>query len=257
MKKIRSFSEKNIERFSRQILIDEIGPKGQLNIMNSSIIVIGCGGLGTAAISYLSMLGIGRISIVDNDIVSLSNLNRQSLFSEGDIGEKKVKVAKKRIISINSEIDVQISTRRVRKENIKELIKNYEIVLDCTDNFKSRYIINDECFKQRKILISAALYSFEVQLFAFKAWSGKNNPCYRCIFPEQKKLTTLGNCNDYGIISPVAGLGGILQTNYVVNAILKKNSLMYRQLLIYNCLNANQSKINYQKDKECKICKNT
>jgi len=166
MKKIRSFSEKNIERFSRQILIDEIGPKGQLNIMNSSIIVIGCGGLGTAAISYLSMLGIGRISIVDNDIVSLSNLNRQSLFSEGDIGEKKVKVAKKRIISINSEIDVQISTRRVRKENIKELIKNYEIVLDCTDNFKSRYIINDECFKQRKILISAALHSFEVQLFA-------------------------------------------------------------------------------------------
>lgn len=257
MKKIKSFTDRDIERFSRQILIEEIGPKGQLDIMNSSVIIIGCGGLGTAAVTYLSMLGTGKIGIVDNDVVSLSNLNRQSLFSEQDIGQKKVIVAKKKIISVNSEIEVQISTSRVNKENIKDLIKNYEIVLDCTDNFESRYIINDECYRERKILIAAALHSFEVQLFAFKAWSGKNNPCYRCIFPKQKISSEIGNCNDHGIVSPVAGLGGILQSNYVVNAILRKNSSMFKQLLIYNCLNSNQSKINYKKDKNCKICNKT
>ena len=112
-------------------------------------------------------------------------------------------VAKKKIISVNSEIEVQISTSRVNKENIKDLIKNYQIVLDCTDNFESRYIINDECYRERKILIAAALHSFEVQLFAFKAWSGKNSPCYRCIFPKHKISSEIGNCNDHGIISPV------------------------------------------------------
>ena len=251
----KKLNEEQEERYSRQIIVDEFGLKGQLALLNSNVLIIGCGGLGTAALTYLSMSGIGRIGIVDFDKISLSNLSRQMLFDEKEVGKSKVKIAMKKITSINSRTELKIFEEKISKKNIKKIFKDYEIVLDCTDNFKSRYLINDACFKNKKILISAALHSFEIQLFCFKAWENESNPCYRCIFPESDLTENIGNCDSFGIISSVAGLGGLFQSLCVVKAILKKDQRMYNEFLMYDCLNLNQKKISYQKNPNCSICK--
>ena len=255
IKKITRLNHNQIERFSRQILINEIGSNGQLKIMNTPVIIIGCGGLGTTVATYLSMLGIRNLGLADNDKVSLSNLNRQTLFNEKDINNSKVEVIRKKLQLINSGMNLKIYDKKITTKNIDNIIKNYEIVLDCTDNFKSRYLINDACFKNRKILISAALHSFEIQLFCFKAWENESNPCYRCIFPDNGIKENIGNCDSFGIISPVAGLGGLFQSLCVVKAILKKDQLMYNEFLMYDCLNLSQKKISYQKNPNCPVCK--
>tara|TARA_B100000989_G_scaffold287979_1_gene258199 strand:- start:462 stop:1247 length:786 start_codon:yes stop_codon:yes gene_type:complete len=255
IKRITRLNENQIERFSRQILINEIGSKGQIKLINTPIIVIGCGGLGTTVATYLSMLGINNLGLADHDTVSLSNLNRQTLFNEKDIDNSKVKVIKKKLHLINSDINLKIYDKEITTKNINNIIKNYKIVLDCTDNFKSRYLINDACFKNKKILISAALHGFEIQLFCFKAWINTKNPCYRCIFPQNDLTENIGNCNSFGIISSVAGLGGLFQSLCVVKAILKKDQLMYNEFLLYDCLNLKQRKISYQKDPNCSLCK--
>ncbi len=255
IKKIIKLNQNQIERFSRQILIKEIGNNGQIKFMNIPVIIIGCGGLGTTVATYLSMLGVRNLGLADNDKVSLSNLNRQTLFNEKDINDSKVKVIRKKLKLINSEMSLKIYDKKITTDNIDNIIKNYEIVLDCTDNFKSRYLINDACFKNKKILISAALHSFEIQLFCFKAWENNLNPCYRCIFPESDLTENIGNCDSFGIISSVAGLGGLFQSLCVVKAILKKDQHMYNEFLMYDCLNLNQKKISYQKNPNCSICK--
>ena len=255
IKKIQRLSENQIERFSRQILIKEIGNNGQIKIMNTPVIIIGCGGLGTTVATYLSMLGINNLGLADYDKVSLSNLNRQTLFDEENINDSKVKVIKKKLNLINSNMHLKIYDKKITTKNIDNIIKSYEIVLDCTDNFTSRYLINDACFKNKKILISAALHSFEIQLFCFKAWINTKNPCYRCIFPQNDLTENIGNCNSFGIISSVAGLGGLFQSLCVVKAILKKDQLMYNEFLLYDCLNLKQRKISYQKDPNCSLCK--
>ena len=255
IKKIERLNEDQLERFSRQILIKEIGNSGQIKIMNTPVIIIGCGGLGTTVATYLSMLGINNLGLADYDKVSLSNLNRQTLFDEENINDSKVKVIKKKLNLINSNMHLKIYDKKITTKNIDNIIKNYEIVLDCTDNFTSRYLINDACFKNKKILISAALHSFEIQLFCFKAWESKTYPCYRCIFPEGEPTRNIGNCDSFGIISSVAGLGGLFQSLCVVKAILKKDQTMYNEFLIYDCLNLNQKKISCFKDTSCSICK--
>ena len=255
MKKIKKLSDKQQEKYSRQILMNQIGGKGQLSIINSSVLVIGCGGLGTSAISYLAMAGIGKIGIVDFDKVSLSNLNRQSLFTEKDIGRLKVDVVEEKVKLINSDINLIKKNTRITASNLPNLLKNFKIVLDCTDNFKSRYIINNFCHKYRKILISAALFNFEVQLFTFKSWERKAKfPCYNCIFPNIKQMNGMGNCSELGIIANVAGLGGILQASMVLNLILKPKNYFYKEFLIYDCSTTTQKKIFIKKNTNCIVC---
>ena len=255
MKKITALSEKQLEKYSRQILISDIGYKGQLTLMNASVVVLGCGGLGSSALGSLAMSGIQRIGIVDFDKVSLSNLNRQSLFGEKDIGLDKVIVAKKKILSINPEILIESHNTKLTKNNINKILYKFKFVLDCTDNFRSRYLINDYCYHNKKILISAALHNFEIQLFNIKAWKNNKNPCYRCIFPKHKNLNKIGNCADMGIISPVAGIGGMLQAMSLIKQIIKPCEKDFKKFLIHDLMNMSQKNINVTKDNNCILCK--
>lgn len=255
MKKITKLSDKQLERYSRQIILEKIATKGQIKIMNSKILILGCGGLGTTAATYLAMAGVNRIGILDFDNVSLSNLNRQILFYENDIGKKKVDVLSSKLKNINSQINVEVFPIKLNSKNYKKFIKNYDYLLDCTDNFKSRYLINDICVENKKILVSAALYNFEIQVFSFKAWSKKKFPCYRCIFPFSEKNLKGINCNEMGILSSVAGIGGTIQANTVLNIILDESDYYFENFVIYNTEKNTSTNITIEKDIKCSVCK--
>ena len=247
-------SEKELEKYSRQILIEKVGIKGQEKIKRSSIILIGCGGLGTSAAQYLAMAGIGKIKIVDSDKVELSNLNRQTLLFEKDIGKKKTEALIKTLKKINPDAELKIENTKIQKNNINQLLENHQIVIDCTDNFKSRYLINKSCFYNKKILVSAALQNFDVQALALAPWKNEKNPCYECVFPKTKINNEL-NCDQMGILAPIAGLGGILQAILTINIILGANYGIFREFHSFDCFNRNFKKIRIRKNNDCKICK--
>ena len=246
-------SEKELEKYSRQILIEKVGIEGQEKIKTSSVLLIGCGGLGTSAAQYLVMAGVGKIKIIDFDSVELSNLNRQTLLLEEDIGLKKTEAIAKRLKRINSTSEVITQTKKIQKHNINKYLKPYKIILDCTDNFKTRYLINKYCHKNKKILISAALQSFDVQAFAFSSWKNKKNPCYECIFPDiGQKINN--SCDQLGIIAPIAGLGGVIQATLTLNVILKNTKEIFQEFISLDCFSRNFRKIKVRKNPECKIC---
>ena len=249
---MRNSEEYFLEKYSRQIIMEQVGVEGQKKINNSSICVIGCGGLGTSAAQYLSMSGIGKLVFIDHDTIVLSNLNRQTLFTEKDIGESKCEVLTKKIKNINKSITVNYYQKKINEINIDQYIENCSIVLDCTDNFESRLIINKFCHNKKKILVSAALQNFDIQAFIFSSWSSKKNPCYKCIFPN---LTTNENlsCDEMGIIASVAGLGGIIQANMALNYILKLHN-NFRELILLDSVKLDIKKIKIEKNKNCEVC---
>ena len=163
-------TNKQTEKYSRQIIIEKIGINGQKKILNSSICIVGCGGLGSSAAQYLSMTGVGNIMLIDNDLINLSNLNRQTLFFEKDIGRYKVDTLKKNLQEINPEARIKVGKKNINKKNIDNYLSPYKIILDCTDNFQSRYMINEYCFKKKKVLVSAALQNFDLQASVFTPW---------------------------------------------------------------------------------------
>ena len=248
--------QKNLEKYSRQLIIEQVGLKGQKKLFNTSICIIGCGGLGTSVSQYLAMAGIGKFHLIDFDKIELSNLNRQVMYLESDIGNNKAEVLKTNIQKINPQDNIIVSKKKVSKNNIKNLLKGFKFIIDCSDNFKTRFLVNEICFKEEKILISAALQNFDVQISAFKAWSGKNNPCYECVFPKSNSLNNL-NCDQMGIISPVAGFGGIMQSLLTINIILDCDANIFKELLIFDCFKRNFRKIKITKDNSCKICSKT
>ena len=247
-------SDKELERYSRQILIEKIGIKGQKKIKESSVILIGCGGLGTSAAQYLTMAGIGKIKIIDPDQVELSNLNRQTLLFEEDIGSNKTVAILKTLKKINPIAELDIENTKINKNNIKKILGKYQVVLDCTDNFKSRYLINKFCVENKKFLVSAALQNFDIQAFALSPWKSRNNPCYECIFPKTNTNNEL-NCDEMGIVAPIAGLGGVLQAILTINIILGADNNIFREFISFDCFNRIFKKIKISKSPACKICK--
>ena len=246
-------SNKHLEKYSRQIIIDKIGLDGQKKILESSICIIGCGGLGTSASQYLAMSGIGKLMLVDDDRITLSNLNRQTLFTEKDIGRLKTVVLSERLQKINPVAKIKVTNKKVSSRNISNIISDYDIILDCTDNFKSRYIINKYSVKQKKFLISSALQNFDIQALALAPWKGKIFPCYNCVFPETKNLKTDG-CDSLGIIAPVAGLGGVLQATMTIKIIISSSNNIFKELLLFDLLNNNFSKIKISRNTNCNVC---
>jgi adenylyltransferase/sulfurtransferase len=250
------FDQKNLEKYSRQLIIEQIGLEGQKKIFNTSICIVGCGGLGTSVSQYLAMAGIGKFHFIDADKIELSNLNRQVMFIESDIGKNKAEVLKTYIQKINPQAKIIVSKKNVSENNIKNLLDSFKFIIDCSDNFKTRFLVNEFCFKEKKILISAALQNFDVQISAFKAWSGKNNPCYECVFPKSNDLNNV-NCDQMGIVSPVAGFGGVMQSLLIIDIILDSDANIFKELLIFDCLKRNFRKIKIKKDSSCKICNKT
>jgi len=235
------------KRFEKQIIIKKIGIIGQKKILASIVLVIGVGGLGCPLITYLAASGIGKIGIVDFDKVELSNLNRQSLFEINDIGKFKVDRAKNKIIKINKNIQITAFRKKLNSKNIHNIFKKFDIICDGSDNFSTRYIINDYCLKNKKILISAAISKFDGHLMKFNF--KKKGPCYRCFMPEMPNEDN--NCQSEGIFSPVAGIMGSLQANEVLKSILDLKDDLSNKILIFDALKTEFRKLKISINKKC------
>ena len=240
-------SSKEYQKFSKQIILKKIGIIGQQKLKSAKVLVLGMGGLGCPLSIYLASLGIGTIGIVDNDKVELSNLNRQIIYSVNDIGKYKVDVAKNKIKLINKNTIIKPHKIRVNKTNIEKLIKNFDIICDGTDNFKTRLLINDNAHKQKKILISAAVSGFDGHIFKFNF--KKKTPCYRCFLPEIPEQNN--NCESEGVIPTITGIMGTLQANEVVNSILNFNSNMEKKMIVFNSIKMNFRSIHLSRNKNC------
>ncbi len=220
-------------RFEKQIILKSIGLAGQKKIFAANVLIIGLGGLGCPLLTYLVSSGVGKIGIVDFDKVEISNLNRQTLFNPSDVGKFKVDQAKKAINKINKKIKIISFKKKITFKNIKKILSSFDIICDGTDNYNSRYLINDYCVKNKKILISSAISKFDGQLmkFDFK----KKGPCYRCFMPSPPDNEN--NCQTEGIFSPVAGIMGTLQANEVLKCILNTKNDLANRILIFDSLN--------------------
>ena len=237
----------HFKKFEKQIILKKIGLSGQRKILSTNVLIVGAGGLGCPLITYLAASGVGKIGIVDHDKVELSNLNRQTLFGISDLGKFKVEQAKKNINKLNKNIKISIFKKKLNFKNIKSIFKNFDIICDGTDNFKTRYLINDYCLKNKKILISAAISKFDGHLlkFDFK----KKGPCYRCFMPEQPD--TKNDCQTEGIFSPVAGIMGSLQASEVLKSILNSKNDLTGKILIFNALKTEFRKLKVSINKKC------
>jgi len=220
------------KRFEKQIIIKKIGLAGQKKISSASVLILGMGGLGCPLLTYLAASGVGKIGIVDFDKVEISNLNRQTLFNSKDIGKFKVNQAKKAIYKINKKIRVISFKKKLTSKNIKKIFNNFNIICDGTDNYNTRYLINDYCAKNKKILISSAISKFDGQLMKFNF--KKKGPCYRCFMPIPPDFEN--NCQTEGIFSPVAGIMGSLQASEVLKCILDTKDDLNNQVLIFNAI---------------------
>jgi molybdopterin/thiamine biosynthesis adenylyltransferase len=246
-------SNSDLLRYSKQIILKQVGILGQKKISLSRVLIIGMGGLGCPVALYLSNLGIKNIGIVDHDKVDFSNLNRQVLFNTNDVGKFKVIQAKRIIQKVNKSIKINVYKEKIVKKNIQNIINNYDIICDCSDNFTTRYLINDFCLKNKKILISAAISKFEAHIFNFNF--SKNVPCYRCFMPEIPEVEN--KCDDEGILPTVAGIAGTLQANEVVKTILYKKNELVGSMIVFNTFNLNFRKIKLTRNSNCIIdCKN-
>ena len=237
----------DFKTFEKQIILKKIGISGQKRIKNSRVLIIGMGGLGCPLLTYLASAGVGNLGIIDHDKVEFSNLNRQTLFNLSDIGKFKVVQAKKKIDKIFKAIKVKKFTAKIEKKNIRKILKSYEIICDGTDNFDTRYLINDECKKNKKILISAAISKFDGQVFKFNF--KKKGSCLRCFMPEKPEQEN--NCGSEGIFSPVAGILGSLQANEVLKTILNLKDDLNNNILLFNALKSSLRKTKINSNPSC------
>ncbi len=235
------------KRFEKQIILKKIGLSGQKKILSSNVLIIGLGGLGCPLLTYLASSGVGKIGIVDFDKVELSNLSRQTLFNYNDIGKFKVEQAKKAINKIDNRIKIISFKKKLTSRNIKKIINKFDIICDGTDNFNTRYLINDYCVKSKKILISSAITRFDGQLIKFNF--KKKGPCYRCFMPSPPENEN--NCQTEGIFSPVAGIMGALQANEVLKCILNTKNSMTNSILIFNSLKTEFRKLKISINPKC------
>ena len=246
-------NKKIIERFSRQIVLKDIGILGQKKILSSKALIIGAGGLGSPVAEYLSRAGIGSLGIVDDDKVSLSNLHRQSLYNTSDIDKFKVKIAKDKINKINPNTKVTIYKVRLNNNNFKKIINDYDYIVDGSDNFKTKFLLNDFCLKFKKVLITGAISKFDGHIFTFN-FKNKKIPCLRCFFQEFKISDDLLNCESEGILGTVAGIVGTIQANEVLKKILNIGTGLDGYIFILDLLHLNFRKVKLKKRKNC-ICK--
>ena len=248
----KTLNKKEIERFSRQIILKDIGSLGQKKIKNSKILIVGAGGLGCPAAEFLARAGIGKIGIVDNDLVDISNIHRQSLYDINDVNTLKVKSTKKKLKKINSNTVVETYNLRLNKDNASKIIRNYDYIVDGSDNFKTKFLINDTALKLKKFLVVGAISKFDGHLFTCD-FNNKKIPCLRCFFQEDKISDDILNCEYEGVLGTVAGILGILQANEVLKQILKIGKNLNGKILILDLLNLDFRTAKIKKQKKC-IC---
>jgi molybdopterin-synthase adenylyltransferase len=246
-------NKNQIEKFSRQVILKNIGVIGQKKIIQSKVLVIGMGGLGCPVAEFLTRAGVGVLGIVDSDNVDLSNIHRQTLYDMEDLKEPKVKVALKKLNKINPKTKITSHKIRLHQKNFKSIIKNYDYIIDGSDNFKTKFLINDFCVKSKKFLVTGAISKFDGHIFTFD-FKNKQNPCLRCFFQEDKISDDILNCEYEGILGTVAGIIGTFQANEVLKQILNIGKNLNGFILILDLLNLNFRKVKLNKRKMC-LCK--
>ena len=245
-------SEEQIQRYSRQIILPGVGGKGQRKLAEAKVFIMGAGGLGSPVALYLAAAGVGTIGLADSGRVELNNLQRQILHRTCDVGFPKVESGKKTLESLNPEVIVKIYPERVTSANAREMIKDYDLVLDGSDNFPTRFLLNDVCYFEKKTLISGAILRFEGQLSTFK--SHANGPCYRCLLPEPPPPDHVPSCQEAGVLGAVAGIIGLFQANEALKEILGIGQSMAGRFLLFNALNLSFHEMKIQKNPRCPLC---
>jgi adenylyltransferase/sulfurtransferase len=242
-----SLSKFEIERFSRQLVLKNIGAKGQKKILSSKILVVGVGGLGCPAAENLVRAGVGTIGLIDNDIVNLSNIHRQSLFNSKDVKKLKVNVAAKKLKEINPLTKIKTYNSRLDKNNIQKIIKNYELVIDGTDNFKTKFLINDYCIKYKKKLITGAISKFDGHIFTFD-FNDRKTASLKNFYQEKEVSDDILNCEFDGVIGTTASIVGATQANEALKMIMEIGQNLKNQILIIDLLNLNFRKVKFKKN---------
>ena len=243
-------NKKEIERYSRQIILKKIGAAGQTKLLNSSVLIVGAGGLGSPIALYLSALGVGKIGIIDKDKVEDSNLARQVIFETNDIKKNKASAAVKKLKKINPNIKLQSFDKKLTSKNINKIASNYQLIIDGSDNFKTRFLINDYCLKKKKILISGAISKFDGQVYTFN-FLKKKSPCLRCFIPKIPKNMEIDNCEFDGVISTLCGLVGSIQANEAVKEIVNIGESLCGYILIIDALKLSFRKVKLDKRSDC------
>ena len=238
----KELNEDDIQRYKRHISLKEIGIAGQIKLKKSSVLFVGAGGLGSSSILYASAAGIGRIGIIDDDQVEKSNLQRQVIHNINELGNNKTDSAAKRILELNPNCDVKIFTERLNIKNVLQTIKDFDIVCDCSDNFGTRYLVNDACIILAKPLIFGSVQGFEGQLSVFNL--NKNSPTLRDLIPVPPQNTLIPSCDQFGVIGVSTGLIGVLQTNEIIKIILNKGEILDGKILVFNLLDLSMKKLN-------------
>jgi adenylyltransferase/sulfurtransferase len=248
------FSEAEIARYSRHILLREVGGTGQARLRAASVLIIGAGGLGSPAALYLAAAGVGRIGIVDHDVLELSNLQRQVAHGMAGLGRAKVASATAAMRAINPEIEVIPIEARVDASRIDNLVAAYDLVLDGTDNFETRFVVADACVRARRTLVSAAVLRFEGQISTFKPHAGADLPCYRCLYPEAPPPGMVPSCSEAGVLGPVTGVMGTLQATEAMKEILGIGTGLAGRLLLWDALDMRFRMIAVPRDPACAVC---
>ncbi|MGB8274169.1 MAG: molybdopterin-synthase adenylyltransferase MoeB [Alphaproteobacteria bacterium] len=248
------FSEPQLKRYARHIILREVGGAGQKRLLESRVLVVGAGGLGSPLLLYLAAAGVGTIGVADDDAVDLTNLQRQVIHGTSRLGMPKVESARRTLADINPEVRVETHAARVTAANAMDLIARYELVADGTDNFAARYLLNDACYFAKKPLVSAALLRFDAQISTFKAWAEGDNPCYRCLFREPPPPGLIPTCSEGGVLGALAGAVGSIQATEVLKELLGIGDSLSGWMLMYDALSATFQKIRVRRDPDCPLC---
>ncbi|WP_025897428.1 HesA/MoeB/ThiF family protein [Sneathiella glossodoripedis] len=252
-----ALSDDQLDRYARHIVLREVGGMGQQKLLGSKVLIIGAGGLGSPLVLYLAAAGVGTIGLVDDDVVDLSNLQRQIAHGTKDIGLEKVLSAQQTVADINPDVKFIPHSERLTRDNVQQLFGEYDLIADGSDNFETRFLINDACYFLKKPLVSAAMLQFEGQLSTYKAYLGAEHPCYRCIFPAPPPDDVARTCGEAGVLGALAGTMGSLQAVEVLKELLDIGQSMSGSLLIYDALYSDFRKVRVKPDPGCPLCGKT
>jgi adenylyltransferase/sulfurtransferase len=239
-----------LDRYSRHVIMDEIGPAGQAELLDARVLVVGAGGLGSPAIQYLAAAGVGALGIADDDVVERSNLQRQVVHADGDVGRKKVTSAAEFVSRLNPDVEVTTHDLRVGPETVGDLVTDYDFVLDGSDNFRTRYLVNDACTLAGVPFSHGAIYRFEGQVTTFTGGS----PCYRCLFPEAPPEGTVPDCATVGVLGALPGVVGSIQATEAAKYLIGVGETLDGRLLVYDAMDMNFEEVPIAPNPDCTVC---
>lgn len=252
---IMDFREDQIQRYARHILLPEVGGEGQARLLKARVLVVGAGGLGSPVLMYLAAAGVGTLGVVDADTVDLSNLQRQIAHTTDRVGRSKVDSVRQTLAAINPDVNVEIHPVRLDAANALDIISRYDVIADGTDNFPTRFLINDACYFARRTLVSAAILRFDGQVYTFRAHQpGEDRPCYRCLFREPPPPGQIPSCAEAGVLGALCGTVGSLQATEVIKEVLGIGETLAGSMLIYDGLSSVFRKVKLRRDPACPLC---